>query len=1090
MPFPHPVRLRHEPAVSLAACRRLFFVVWLFTLAFRLYGVTNPLYDMNAWRQTETAAITRNYYEDRLPFWEPEIDWCGPRGQAEMEFPFYSYLVAALYRGFGPNEVWGRLVTILCSGGVAWALWDIGRQLGHPLAGVFAAALFAAAPLSIYYGRTFQPDMMMVFLSTSSLAFLLRWERDNQDRWLPASGATLALGVLLKPPCLLMALPLGWVFYRRYGTRLAASLPVWLYAAGVLIPMVIWYSHAHTFFLKSGATFMWHFKGFSWRENLLAVYLNPGFWRRLIFTRFGFDILIYAGWIPFLTGLWRVGFHFPNRILVWAWLAGIALYYLIIPGHHYGHDYYTLLAIPVFALVGGIGLEWMASATRESIGKRTCPALGWSWPFVIPAGMAAASLGYLISTGWYDKQYLFYDDALHLQRVIPQGALIAVADEVPHTPEFFYFVNRNGWHFMRDSRDGVDDSAWLEDQRAKGARYYVGLNESAGNHPIRYLQTHPLGQYILDHYAIAEIGYRYFVARLGEPVYGDHLVFQYAKKSVATNLAPGSVPWSQIRSFLPLDRWREAEVLLFDFHQANPDARESWNTIYAQAVEKGFRITHQESGRVVMESSPRLDPLPGFLSLVRSTRELPQTLKEDRVALGWLPAGRHRVSVALPPDDDSTPIELRVENDLGTVLASRILSATHLAHVPEGERPDLHFSLAGDTAVSARVLRNGQTMRPDSVVWMPDVRCVPLDAVIQAEQLHHVRAEIWTDPHADRKSALRGKTQDIPEFIVFGLYFQFPSAWYDVTFSLRKLDPQAQGKVELILVSDSSRRLADKVLPLDEIPTTYANYTLSGALGDNAAADLIACLHPRAELMADTIRITQRKRAVAAGPVIDGCFLLPRDGEFATVNTAGVIRNGTGTILDAVWLENTPLAGAVWTRSMGVLFLDEAGRIWNRSGKLLWTVPLESGDRPLLFDVSPDGQRIGVVSQSRQLFLLESGAVKTHALPESPFPLRGLVVDKRDTVVLYGDGAVWSTPASWKPKETLDFKQDALRALIKHPQGWYAVDFSGAVHSFDGAPAVSSPYYRPDPWVRDARRTADGHWALLSREGQVLIFQE
>ncbi|MFB3788700.1 MAG: ArnT family glycosyltransferase [bacterium] len=1090
MRFEHPVRRRRGAAVSLEACRRVFLVVWAVTLAVRLYGVTNPLYDLNAWRQTETAAITRNYYEDRLPFWEPEIDWCGPGGQAEMEFPFYSYLVACLYGWFGPNEIWGRLITILCSGGVAWALWDIGRQLGNPLAGVFAAALFSAAPLAVYYGRTFQPDMMMVFLSTASIAFLLRWEREGRNRWLSASGAALALGVLLKPPGLLVALPLGWIFYRRHGCRVLVSLPVWLYAAGVLIPMAVWYTHAHTFFLQSGATFMWHFKGFSWRENLLAVYLNPGFWKRLIFTRFGFDILIYAGWIPFLTGVWRVAFHDPNRQLVWAWLAGIAFYYLIIPGHHFGHDYYTLLAIPAFSLVGGIGLEYISTATRESLGKRTHPALGWSWPFLIPAGMAAASLWFMIATGWYGKQYLFYDDALHLQRVIPKGALIAVADEVPHTPEFFYFVNRNGWHFMRDARDGVDDSAWLEDKRAKGARYYVGLNESAGNHPLRYLLTHPLGQYIFDHYAIAEMGFRYFVARLGEPVYGDHLFSHFSNQSIATNLRSDSVPLNFARTFLPLDRWREAEVLIFDFHQANPEERESWNTIYAQAVEKGFRITHQESGRVVMESSPRLDPLPGFMSLVRSTRVFPQAVNQDQVTLGWLPAGRHRVSFALPRDPVSAPIELRVENGQGAVLAARTLNPVHLAHLAEGERPDLHFSLAEDTAVSARVVQNGKILRPESVVWMPDVRCAPLDAMIQTEQLHYVSAEVSADPQADRGTALRGKTRDKPEFIVFGLYFQFPSAWYDVTFSVRKLDPKAQGKVQFTLVADSKQRLDDKTLGLHDVPSVYTPYTLSGALVDRDPIDLIACLYPHAELMADTVRITQRKRAVAAGPVIDGCFLLPRNGNIETVNTAGVIRNGTGIIRDAVWLDSAPLAGAAWTQTTGEMFLDAAGRVHDCSGAVTRTVPLEPGDRPLLFDVSPDGKRIGVVSQSRRLILLESGTLKTHALPESSFPVRGLVVDKKNAVVLYGDGTVWAAPGSWKPKANLDFQQDALRALIQHPRGWYAVDFSGAVHSFDDAPAVPSPYYRPDVWVRDARLTMEGEWALLDREGKVLTFHE
>ena len=97
----------------------LLAAVVLLGLGIRCIDLGAPLVDEQAWRQTDTAAIARNYFEEGRPFLYPSVDWRGGTpGYVEMEFPLYPYLVAKLYAAFGRADEWiGRLVSALFSAG-------------------------------------------------------------------------------------------------------------------------------------------------------------------------------------------------------------------------------------------------------------------------------------------------------------------------------------------------------------------------------------------------------------------------------------------------------------------------------------------------------------------------------------------------------------------------------------------------------------------------------------------------------------------------------------------------------------------------------------------------------------------------------------------------------------------------------------------------------------------------------------------------------------------------------------------------------------------------------------------------------------
>ena len=94
---------------------RILIGVFLTALAFRLWGVTNPLLDFHAWRQTLTATIAYNYYAEGMDFLSPSPNMLNQLGA--FEFPLYTFIIALLYKVFGFHETIGRLVAIAFSMG-------------------------------------------------------------------------------------------------------------------------------------------------------------------------------------------------------------------------------------------------------------------------------------------------------------------------------------------------------------------------------------------------------------------------------------------------------------------------------------------------------------------------------------------------------------------------------------------------------------------------------------------------------------------------------------------------------------------------------------------------------------------------------------------------------------------------------------------------------------------------------------------------------------------------------------------------------------------------------------------------------------
>ena len=160
--------------------RIALILIFAGALAFRLWGLFNPLLDFHAWRQTLTAMVARNFLRDGMNLFAPRLDDLMP--YFEFEFQIFPYLVAILYQALGVKEWLGRLAAALFAMGTLAYLYALGKKYLDRPAALVAAALFAVLPMAVYYTRTFMPESSLLFFSVMGLHHFGRWLDGEKGR--------------------------------------------------------------------------------------------------------------------------------------------------------------------------------------------------------------------------------------------------------------------------------------------------------------------------------------------------------------------------------------------------------------------------------------------------------------------------------------------------------------------------------------------------------------------------------------------------------------------------------------------------------------------------------------------------------------------------------------------------------------------------------------------------------------------------------------------------------------------------------------------------------------------------------------------
>ena len=444
----------------------------------RLYHIDAPLMEYRSYRQNDNAALARNFYEGGMNIFYPQVDWRGNSpGYAEAEFQLYNFSVALLYCVFGVHEYLGRAVNILVYLLSALLLFQFARRLMDETAALPAVFFYSFAPLSFYFTRAFQGDALMALGSLAAVHYFWVWTEKKRLFPLVISALGLASAALFKPASLYLGLPLLYLAHREFGWRLFRKPVLWLYAAAVILPVILWYHHAYSLWEVYGNTF-----GILGRHSVLGWWsLRPLDERWVLLPlslarRLTFEMTTPVGLPLLLLGL-GISFRHHDQLLTW-WVVGFAAYVGAVPRGHWGHDYYQLPIVFVVAVYMAGGLRHLQSKAPVRpilVGTLVVSVLAFSaWEL--------KQMLYISDSGWSFVQ--FGERVRELTQ--PDDKIIFVSRMPLRDPppeiyrhrtsqgEFLYSDSR-GFNLSRRHGWSVDDvlasPALVETLRQRGARY-------------------------------------------------------------------------------------------------------------------------------------------------------------------------------------------------------------------------------------------------------------------------------------------------------------------------------------------------------------------------------------------------------------------------------------------------------------------------------------------------------------------------------------------------------------------------------------------------------------------------------------------
>lgn len=432
-----PTTMRHPAWVIL--------VVLIGCILLRSWRITNPVLDWHAFRQADTASVTREYVKHGVNLLKPQYHDLSNiqsgkdnlAGYRMVEFPLINGVVASLVRSFPflSIELTSRLFAILASTITAWLLYETMRMLLDRRTALATMIAFAVMPYAVFYGRVILPEPFLLLAAIASLWFFVRYHHHPTGWSLIGFSISLALALLLKPFVVFYA-PVylaihGWWWFAQSNKKQAsfASLKIIAAALVALIPFWKWRTWIAQF--PSGIP------ASDWLFNSNGIRWRPAWFRWLGYERLTKLQLGYTG-ILFLFANWFSRSHTKLLVILGSWWLGIFAYLSVIATGNVQHDYYQVLMIPVVALTVGSG----GVALFDWLQKRFTSTVALS--IVISLVVVSWLFAWQMIAGYFNVNHWEYVEAGRIaDQLTPTDAKI-IAPAFGDTM-FLYQTNRTGW---------------------------------------------------------------------------------------------------------------------------------------------------------------------------------------------------------------------------------------------------------------------------------------------------------------------------------------------------------------------------------------------------------------------------------------------------------------------------------------------------------------------------------------------------------------------------------------------------------------------------------------------------------------------
>ncbi len=413
----------------------LVFTILIIGFLVRLYKIDAPIADWHSWRQSDTAAVTRDFVKNGFNPFVPrfndlsaisESPITNPLGFRFVEFPIYNIFVYPLYSLLGAHDAYHRLVSVFFSLGSIVMLYLIVRKYVGKAVAFTSALMLGILPFNVFFSRTTLPEPTFIFFSLVMIFTCSEWLEKKSRRWLVIAFAFTSIAFLIKPWAIFYFLPICYIAAKQKVFKQFA-----LFAVLAVLPFVIW----RVWILQ-------HPEGIpasSWLLNGDGIRFRPAFWWWIISQRIGGEILGVTGFALMILGvLFRPKngnyfFHF--------WLLSICLYLSIFATGNVRHNYYQLLTVPVLVTFFSNGLVKLIRGEQNLL-----PRI-----FTIPLAIFLFGTSIYFSFKYSIEFYKINNPPIikagqALDAVAPKDALVIA----PYNGDtaFLYQTNRQGWAFV------------------------------------------------------------------------------------------------------------------------------------------------------------------------------------------------------------------------------------------------------------------------------------------------------------------------------------------------------------------------------------------------------------------------------------------------------------------------------------------------------------------------------------------------------------------------------------------------------------------------------------------------------------------
>ena len=440
---------------------KLAITLSIFAVFARLILIDQPYVDHWSWRQSDVAAIARNFEQNGFHFAYPQIDWAGNApGYVGTEFPILPFVAGICYKFAGVHEWIGRAQAVVFFAASLPFFFLFVREIFDRTAAPWATFFYSFAPLNVFAGRSFMPDVPSLSLALIGLYFFLRWIDSEKPTLYLAAAITTSLALLIKLPSVVSVGPILFLAWQKWRWNFVREPALWLFAAVAIFPAVAWYWHAHQiaerfyphhFFGEGGI----RIENLSWYSSILARITTSGLPPIL-------SILAIIGLFVTPGGKYTRVFHW--------WLA-VMILFVIVVGYGNRHAWYQLPLVPITAALAGVACAFMQS-------KLVASRIAMASLSVLVASSFAILACFYVRPLYESSAAQLRDAGLELRKSTAGNSLIVAADT--GDPTIFYYAERHGWHFLE--KDGIYDGnplgsqhliADLESLRSRGATHLV-----------------------------------------------------------------------------------------------------------------------------------------------------------------------------------------------------------------------------------------------------------------------------------------------------------------------------------------------------------------------------------------------------------------------------------------------------------------------------------------------------------------------------------------------------------------------------------------------------------------------------------------